>query len=504
MRMLISLALFAVVAVAAAPLASAEERDAVRPNIVWVIVEDMSPNFGCYGETTIETPNVDRVARSGVKFTNAVVTAPVCSACRSAYITGMYQTSIGAHHHRSGRGELKIQLPDNVQLVPALFKQAGYLTNNLRFEDFVRPKKQLERNATVKVAKTDYNFEWDPAVYDTTHWARRAEGQPFFVQVQLRGGKLRGHGDGEAWPARARKTLGSNTPLEAVQLPPYLPDDPVIVRDWAQYLDAVRYTDWEVGQIVRRLKQAGVLDNTYLFFITDHGISHVRNKQFCYDGGVHIPFLVRGPGIEPGTVRTDPIEHIDLGATSLALAGIEKPGSMQSRDVLAKDYQPRKYAFSARDRCDETVDRIRSVRGARYKYIRNFLPERPYLQPNVYKDGKPIVQAMRRLYAAGELNEAQAKIMASSRPPEELYDLERDPYELHNLADDPDHQETLATMREALRAWIKRTGDQGQEFESEAMYDSDMAAYLKGRDGERAEKTRRNIALMKQWQAEGK
>ncbi|MEQ8786720.1 MAG: sulfatase [Pirellulaceae bacterium] len=504
MRILIAFLLFGLVGLFVSPVLAAEKANAERPNIVWLIVEDMSADFGCYGETAIKTPNVDALAKGGVKFTNAVVTAPVCSACRSALITGMYQTSIGAHHHRSGRGELKIQLPDKVRLVPELFQEAGYLTNNLTFQDFVRPEKQLELNAAVKTAKTDYNFEWNADAYDATHWARRKEGQPFFAQVQLRGGKLRGHGDGDAWPAKAKQTLGSNTPTDAFTLPPYLPADPVILRDWAQYLDAVRYTDWEVGQIVERLREAGELDDTYIFFITDHGISHVRNKQFCYEGGVHIPLIVRGPGIEAGTVRYDPVEHIDLAAASLALAGVEAPQWMQARDILADDYSPRGFVFSARDRCDETVDHIRSARTQRYKYIRNFLPDRPYLQPNVYKDGKPIQQTMRRLHAAGELNEAQAQIMASSRPPEELYDLERDPHELHNLADDPEYADMLLGMRKALDRWIKQTGDRGQQPESQAMYDSDMAAYLKGRQDERAAQTRRNIALMKKLAAEGK
>lgn len=478
-----------------------------RPNVVWLIVEDMSPQFGCYGETAIQTPNVDRLAAEGVRFTDAVVTGPVCSACRSALITGMYQTSIGAQHHRSGRGKLKIHLSEPVQPVPVLFQQAGYLTLNLTFDDFVKSEKALKTNPRVGVAKTDYNFEWDESMYDRTHWSRRQSGQPFFAQVQLHGGKYRGHGDGDRWPARVKKVLGSRTPQEAVKLPPYLPDDPVIVEDWAQYLDTVRYTDWEVGRIIDRLKQAGDWDNTYLFFITDHGISHVRNKQFLYEGGIHIPLIVRGPGIKPGTERTDPVEQIDLAAASLAAAGIEIPGWMQSRNILADDYQPRQYVFSARDRCDETVDRIRSVRSRRFKYIRNFYPERPYLQPNTYKDGKPIVQAMRRLHEQGKLNRAQELIMAESRPPEELYDLHSDPFELHNLADDASHQDVLKEMRTDLEEWMVNTNDHGRTPEPEAMYDSDMQVYVTSaekRDPDRAETIRRNIRLMKQWAAQGR
>ena len=288
-----------------------------------------------------------------------------------------------------------------------------------------------------------------------------------------------------------------------MKLPPYLPNDPVIVQDWAQYLDTVRYTDWEVGQILNRLDTSGDLENTYVFFITDHGISHVRNKQFMYEGGVHVPFIVRGPNLTPA-VRDDPIEHIDMGATSLALAGIEIPTVMQSRNVLGQDYVPREFAFSARDRCDETVDRMRCVRSERFKYIRNFLPNRPWLQPNRYKDNKPIIRAMRRLHAEGKLNEAQARIMSGRRPEEELYDLQSDPFELNNLAGNPDHADVQQRMRTALADWIRHTGDRGQAWEG-AMYDSDMQAYLKGdTTSPKGKELVNNIALMKKWQSEGK
>lgn len=475
-----------------------------RPNIVWIIAEDMSAHFSSYGESSVQSPQVDRLAAQGVQFTNAVITGPVCSAARSSLVTGMYQTTIGAHHHRSGRGLLKIRLPEKVVPVPKLFQDAGYLSLNVTEADFIRSDAEAKKQPRVRVAKTDYNFEWDKSIYDTTHWSAREPGQPFFCQIQLRGGKLRGKGTGEAWPARVKKELGSVTALDAFQLPPYLPADPVILQDWAQYLDTVRYTDMQVGRIVDRLREAGELENTYIFFITDHGISHVRNKQFCYEGGIHIPLIIRGPGIEAGSVRKDVVEHIDLVATSLARAGIEIPEIMQARDILGGDYQPRKYGFAARDRCDETVDRIRAVRGQQYKYIRNFYPQRPYLQPNRYKDNKPIIQALRRLHSQGKLNQHQARIMAETRPAEELYDLHQDPFELNNLATDPRYQKTLEEMHRALEAWIVETGDQGEVPESEARYDSDMSVYQKGQDDAQKDILRRNIALMKKWAAEGK
>lgn len=341
-----------------------------RPNIVWIVVDDMSANFSCYGEKTIPTPHVDRMAKDGTKFTRAFVTAPVCSPCRSALITGCYQTTIGAHHHRSGRGELKITLPGDVVPVPVLFQKAGYYTCI------------GGHGATgEKLGKTDYNFEWPKAMYDGNDWAGRKPGQPFFMQVQLHGGKHRGQGPNKNWQAKVKKEFGDNTKPDDVRLPPYYPRDPVILQDWADYLDCCRWTDKEVGDVIARLEKEKLLDETVVFFMTDHGISHARGKQFLYDEGTHVPLVVRGPGIGKGVVRDDLIEHIDLAATSLALAGIEIPKWVQGRDVLAKDYAKREAVFAARDRCDETMEHLRSVRTAGSKYIRNYLNERPHLQP---------------------------------------------------------------------------------------------------------------------------
>jgi arylsulfatase A-like enzyme len=474
-----------------------------RPNILWFIVEDMSAHYSCYGETTIQTPNVDALAREGVKFSRAFVTAPICSICRSALITGRYQTSIGAQNHRSSVPGHIITLPPDTPLVPAVFKANGYHTNNLTVEAFLRTSEDVARDPRVKVAKTDYNFDWDEATtYDATHWSARDDGKPFFVQVQMHGGKYRGQGNGKPWPQRVARDLGSVTNAADVTLPPYLPDDPVIREDWAQYLDTVRYTDWEVGRVIERLRDAGELDHTVIFFMTDHGISHVRNKQFLYDGGTHVPLIVRGPGIAAVTTRDDVVEHIDLGATSLALAGIDIPATMQSRDILAANYQPRQYVFAARDRADETIDLIRSVRDTRWKYIRNGFPNRPYLQPNRYKDNKPIVQAMRRLHAAGQLSPEQSLIMAETRPLEELYDTEADPFEFRNLASDPAHAERLAAMRSALLHWQSETGDVAQP-ESEDIYRLEVGAtHAEGGKNTENDEYRRNVETMLRWMTE--
>lgn len=469
----------------------------VRPNIVWIVVDDMSAHFSCYGESLIQTPHVDRLAREGTRFSRAFITAPVCSPCRSAMITGCYQTTIGAHHHRSGRGELKINLPNGVEPLPAIFKRAGYYT--CIGGPLVKGK---------GLGKTDYNFEWDPAIYDGNDWAGRKPGQPFFMQVQLHGGKYRGQAANRKWQERVQKELGSRTDPERVVLPPYYPRDPVLLEDWADYLDCCRYTDKEVGDVLDRLEREGLRDNTVVIFLTDHGISHARGKQFLYDEGTHVPLVMRGPGITAGKLRTDLVQHIDLAAVSLTLAGLPIPPWMQGRNILDPAYTPREAVFAARDRCDETMEHLRSVRTEHYKYIRNDLPQRPMLQPCVYKDSKAIVARLRELHTAGTLPELSERLLfAPTRPAEELYDLSKDPFETNNLAGDSAHQQTLLRLRKELTDWEERTGDRGRLPEPEAMYDSDMAVYLQGNSGlpkERALELQRNIDLNKQWAAEGK
>lgn len=469
-----------------------------RPNIVWIIPDDMSANFSCYGETAIQTPYLDQLAAQGVQFTNAYVTAPVCSPCRSAFITGMYQTSIGAHHHRSGRGEQKIYLPENIKLVPKLFQEAGYYTSINGWP--IQNKKS---------GRTDYNFEWDQSVYDGSDWSGRKEGQPFFAQIQTRGGKLRGS-QAEDWEKigiEAQKKLGSRTPIEAVNLSPYYPDEPDIVKDWQAYLESVRLTDLMVGEVIHRLESEGILDNTVVLFMTDHGISHARGKQFLYDEGLHVPLVIRGPGIQAGSIRDDLVEHIDIAALSLAAAGIDIPEVMQGRDILSQSYVHRTAVFAARDRCDETVDHIRSARTTGYKYIRNFLPNRPYLQPCTYKDAKAILIALRKAHEEGKLNETQELLFRDIRPAEELYDLKADPYEINNLAEQPAYADQVKQMRDRLDSWMEETGDLGREPEPLDMYESDMKVYtdrLKSRNPKQYQVIMDNIALMKKWNAQGK
>ena len=417
-------------------------------NVVWITAEDLCPELGCYGNELVHTPHIDRLASEGMRFTNVFSTAPVCSASRSAFMTGMYQTTIGAHNHRSHRDD-GYRLPQGVSLITDYFRAAGYFTCNVtRVNDEVKGS-----------GKTDFNFAVDHP-FDGDDWSQRQSGQPFFAHINF--------------PETHRtfeRDLEHPTDPEKVSPPPYYPDHPLVRMDWALYYDTMNHLDRKVGAVLQRLDEEGLSDNTLVLFFADHGRPHVRGKQWLYDGGIHIPLIVRWPGhVDPGTVNDQLVSAIDITATSLALAGISVPEAMQGRPFLGRNTQPREVIFAARDRCDETVDRIRCVRSKRFKYIRNFHPDRPYLQLNRYKEKQyPVLRLMRKLHLEQKLAPEQALFMAPRRPKEELYDLESDPHEINNLANDPDFQPRLTDMRTQLDAWIKASRDQGEIPEDPAI-----------------------------------
>lgn len=423
-------------------------------NVVWIIADDLSPDLSCYGRTDVSTPNIDRLAAEGALFTNAYVTGPVCSASRSALITGMYQTSIGAHAHRSHRGD-GFALSDPVRLITDYFREAGYYTVNDHDSGLGG------RN------KTDFNFQHEQA-FDGTDWRDRGLGQPFYAQVNIFE-PHRGRPPG-VWDFT--NDIDDPTDPATVEVPEYYPDDEVSRRDWAGYLDAVRLLDEKVGRVLDRLEEDGLADRTVVAFFGDHGRPMPRDKQFLYDGGIRVPLIIRWPGnLEPGSIRDELVNMIDLSATSLAWAGIEVPDHLEGKVFLGAEKMPdRDYVFAARDRCDETVDRIRAVRDKRYKYIRNYYPDRPYMQLNRYKEvSYPIWRQMQRLERDGKISAEQYPFLARTRPPEELYDTQEDPNELRNLAESAEHQQILTRMSTVLDAWIRHTGDNGEEPEDPAI-----------------------------------
>jgi arylsulfatase A-like enzyme len=435
---------------AASWLRLAAQANPDRPNILWILGDDLGPQLGCYGYPLVRTPNVDKLAAEGVRFTHCFTTAPVCSPSRSAWNTGVYQTTIGAHNHRSHRKD-GYRLPEGVRLVSHRLHDAGYFTANV-----------TEITPALRASgKTDFNFRAEKP-FDGTHWNQRAKGQPFYAQINFTAPHK-----GPQWPL-ARKQADLVDPAK-VELPPYYPDHPVIRDEVANYLDAVNNWDRQVGVVIDELRKDGLLDNTLIFVFGDNGRCLLRGKQWLYDAGTHIPLIVRWPGrIPAGTVRKDPVLALDITAATLDAAGIAHPKLFHGQSLFGKA-KPRTEIFSARDRCDMTVDRIRAVRDGRYKLIHNFYPQRSYSQFNEYiKNSYPALTVIENLAKEGKLNELQARWVAPQRPEFELYDHLADPHEVNNLAGDPAHRKAFERLKKRLEQWIAETGDQGRIPESAA------------------------------------
>ncbi|HYO81959.1 MAG TPA: sulfatase [Bryobacteraceae bacterium] len=425
-----------------------------RPNILWILTEDMSPQLGCYGEPLIQTPNLDRLAAEGALFRHAFTTAPVCSASRSALATGMYQTAIGSHNHRTIH---KKPLPTPVRHFCEYLRDAGYYT----VLSAPAPGMRQPGGGTGAAGsgKTDYNFTVEKP-FDGRDWSTRAPGQPFFAQLTIQESHK-----GVGWPL-GRKLTPRIDPAKLV-LPPYYPDHPIARDEYANYLEAIQLVDVYVGDVLARLKKEGLDENTIVILMGDNGSCTYRGKQFLYEGGIRVPLVVRWPGrLKPGTVREDLISGVDVTAAVLAAAGVPLPAHLHGRDFLARNAQPREHIFAARDRCDIATERLRCVRDGRYKYIRNYLPAIPYMQANPYKEKEyPTWNLVRDLHRAGKLNPVQSQFVADSKPVEELYDLQSDPHEVRNLAAEDQHASRLRSMRTLLENWIAETHDQGAIME---------------------------------------
>jgi uncharacterized sulfatase len=423
---------------------------AVRPNIVWIVGEDMGPELGCYGDPEALTPNMDRLAREGARFTRCFTHAPVCAPSRSGLITGRYPTSIGTHHMRS---TLRMPPP----LFTSYLREVGY---------------RICWPTATPYGKTDFNFAVPTGAFDVvTDWTKGIPQGPFFGFFNI---TTSHESQIRAAPGAMAKNLAQVPSSQRhdparMQVPPYYPDTPVVRRDLANYYDLVTAVDRKVGDVLDALERAGVADRTVVILTGDHGRGLPRSKRWVYDRGIHVPLIIRWPGhVAPGSVRDDLVCFLDLPATTLALAGVEVPGEFQGQVILGpKAAPPRPYVFSARDRMDETDDRIRSVRGPRFHYIRNFHPEWPYAQPIAYAELMPTLQEWRRLHAQGLLSPVQDAFFAPTKPAEELYDTEADPDEVHDLARDPAYRETLRAMRAALDRWIVETNDLGAIPEEE-------------------------------------
>ncbi len=447
--------LFALAAVLLVPPAfrSVYAGQARCPNIVWIVAENANLEFGCYGEKLVATPNVDRLAAEGVRYTRVFSTAPVCAPSRSALMTGYYQTTTDTHHMRSHRSD-DFRLPEGARPLTHRLKAAGYFTANIK----------VIEGEVVGTGKLDLNFVNEGPIYDTEDWSALRGRQPFFAQINMPEAEYDIYDrqtwkkDRVAWVGEGDPRLPRRATPENVTPPPYYPDHPVVRQEWARYLNTTSLMDSHVGRILRQLEQEGTLEDTVVLFFADNGRMEPRGIHWCYDSGLHVPLIIRWPRnfaappqIRRGAVQDEVVSLLDVTATTMAIAGLRRPAGMPSRNLLGADAgPPRSYAFSARDRIDETRARVRSVRDQRWRYIRNYPPYATLTTLNRYKEKCfPIMPLLRRLHAVGELAGPPLALMAERAPDEELYDTAADPHQIVNLAasEQPEHRAALLRLR---------------------------------------------------------
>ena len=435
-----------------------------RPNILWIVAEDMSPTLGCYGDRYATSPNIDRLATKSVRYSNAFATAPVCSPSRSCLITGCYATSLGTQQMRSA-----FPIPDFIRGFPALLREAGYYTSN----NF----------------KTDYNTSsadriieesWDESS-QTAHWRKRADkAKPFFSIFNI----MTSHQSRSMVytqklfrdEVQSKISQADIHVPEDAPVPAYYPDTLVTRRIVARYYDCVTAMDAQVGQILMQLEEDGLAEDTIVFFYSDHGSGMPRHKRLLHDSGMHVPLLVHVPKkfahlapVDSAEVNDRLVSFVDFAPTVLNLVGLDVPGHMQGSAFLGQRVTgERDYVYGHRDRIDEVVDLSRSVRDKRYLYIRNFFPHRSWNQFSSYSDLSEIRHELYRIAEGSEMSAPQAHYAGPAKLPEELYDCVADPHNLVNLAEVPEHAETLTRLRKALMMHVKERRDLGFVPEIEA------------------------------------
>ncbi len=434
-----------------------------RPNVLWIVAEDMSAVLGCYGDKYAHTPHIDAFAKQSVRYTHAFATAPVCSPSRTCLINGVYAQTQGTHNMRSA-----FPIPKEMTGFPSFMRKVGYYTTNN--------------------VKTDYNSaNWKTIIEkswnessDTAHWRKRDDkSKPFFSVFNL----MTSHQSrAMVWPyekfkAEVQSQLDTNEihdPAKA-PVPPYYPNTPIVRKTLARFYDCVTVMDKQVGAILQQLEDDGLADDTIVFIYSDHGSGLPRHKRALLDSGMHVPLMVRfpkkwqhlAPG-NPGSTTDRLVSFVDFGPTVLSLTGVDIPKWMQGKPFLGpKATKPRQYVYGHRDRVDEVLDMARSVRNKRYLYIRNFMPHLGYNQPTAWPDLGEIRHEFYRLADKANMTGPQWHFAGPTRPTEELYDCETDPNNLKNLATSAKHAVALKEMRDAYDQYTRKIPDLGFVPEAE-------------------------------------
>lgn len=463
--------------------AKGEEVKQSRPNIIWLVAEDMSPDIPAFGDLTIETPNLSRLADEGVRYSNVYSVSGVCSPSRAALSTGMYPSKIGAHNMRTlsqqpealemGLINYECVPPENVKMVSEIMRGNGYYCTNNTKEDYqFYPSKMA----------------WDESG-NTAHWKNKPKDKPFFAifnfmithESKIWSPFKPGLFDLGNFPPERNSDWEQQLKLDSVkplwvsdnldvEVPPYLPDNDVVRKDIRKKYSNIIEMDRQVGILVDQLEKSGLLENTIIVWYSDHGGPLPRQKRLLYDSGLKVPMIIRYPEKkEAGKIDEQLISFVDFAPSLLSMAGIQPPDYMDGRAFggAFQDSEQRKYIHAAADRFDECYDMIRAVKDKRFKYLKNFQPQKPYYLPVAYRENMSTMKELLRLNKEGALNQAQKQWFRQEKPEEELFDTANDPHELVNLAMDLKYAEKLKELREECDRWMDDINDLGQKPETD-------------------------------------
>jgi len=421
-----------------------KEKQKEKYNVLWIVLEDFSPRLSCYGDNTISTPNIDRLAKEGIVFDRAYSCAGVSAPSRFSIITGMYPSACGAQNMRIGKKLMKqIPFPGYEVVTP----------NNVRcFTEFLRVKGVFCMNAS----KTDYQFSspetaWDlqeatsPPNQEPEKWCNFPSEKPFFKVLnfwQTHESMISG------W---MRENVKCEVDTSKVILPPYFPNSATAKLDLAAQYNNVLNVDKIIGVILKKLEEQNLLDKTIIFFYSDHGDGLPRAKRTVYETGVRVPLIVRFPDKRmAGSRNSDLVYLMDLGPTVMSFFDVPAPSYMNGHDIFSQNIEKRKYAFFSADRFDERTDFIRGISDGNYKYIRYFQPDKPQFLDINFRRSIATVRELYKLDSLHLLNKYQQQVMRKSKPTEELFDFTTDPWELNDLSQDPKYKEKLLELRTAL------------------------------------------------------
>ena len=423
-----------------------------RPNFVWLVSEDNSMHYlKHFFKTGTETPNIEALADEGLTFTNAYSNAPVCSVARTTLATSMYLPRLGAQYHRAYK---EVAMPEGTQLFHQYLRDAGYYVTNRSKTDY---------NMAVNDKKT-----WNASSKKASWKGRKDADQPFFHFETI----FISHESRLQFSEKTYKKEVGKTDLGSIQLADYHPDTELFKFTHAKYHQKIQEVDQRVGELVTELEKDGLLDDTFIFYFSDHGGVLPRGKGYIYDSGVHIPLVVKVPKNfrhlvdgKAGETVDGTVNFVDFGPTLLKLAGMEMPSHMDGKAFLGAgvdidEVNQRETSLSYADRFDEKYDLVRTFKKGKYHYVRNYQSYLPDGLQNNYRYKMLAYNEWRKLHNANQLSSVQDQFY-QTKPAEALFDTEADPHEVNNLADDPKYASVLKEMQQSLQSEIKALPDLG-------------------------------------------